>query len=206
VNHPITVGGPRFDADPQRHYSWLRRHAPVYRGRISYLPGQEAFLVSRYHDCVRVVTDPRIRRVVADAPDLLGSDALRFLTTGSMIHQDDPAHQRLHRLVGSAFTPRAVARLGDRVQARTGDMLDTTWPGQRIDLQRSYARPIAVTVINDMVGVPEGDRARFAVVVEPLLRGLGDGEPVAAARRLDRLVGSCAASSNGAGQCPARTC
>lgn len=187
-SHPITVGSPEFVADPQRHYTWLHRHAPVCRGRISFLPGQDAYLVPRYHDCARVVTDPRIRRVVEETPALPGSDALRFLTTASMIYQDDPAHQRLRRLVSRAFTPRAIAHLGDRVEELTEALLNTTWPGERIDLQRTYARPIPVTVINEMFGVPERDRARFAVAVEPLFNGLGDGDLTAASSRLDRLV------------------
>ncbi len=58
ISHPIVVGGPEFTADPHRHHSWLRRHAPVYRGRISHLPDREAYLVSGYHDCVRVLTCP----------------------------------------------------------------------------------------------------------------------------------------------------
>lgn len=84
----------------------------MYRGRLSYLPDQDVYLVSRYHDCVSLITDPRIRRVVADAEPLPVPAAIRFLTTEGMIYKDNPEHLRLRKLVRGPFSPRAIAPSG----------------------------------------------------------------------------------------------
>ena len=55
--------------------------------------------------------------------------ALRFMSTEMMILQDDPAHTRLRKLVSRAFTPRSVARLTDRVEVVTNELLGRFCPG-----------------------------------------------------------------------------
>ena len=89
-----------------------------------------------------------------------------------MIMMDDPQHQRLRKLVGRAFTPRAVARLADRVDAVTRELLDGFRTGQRIDVVSEYALPVPVTVISEMVGVPEGERKQFHDGMQLIIEGV----------------------------------
>lgn len=173
IDGPIAIGSPEFVADPHPRYDWLRRHAPVYRTSMPYLPDQDVYLLSRYDDCVALVTDPRFRRVVEDKPELPLPQAVRFLTTDTMIMMDDPAHKRLRKLVSRPFTPRAISRLADRVQEVTDGLLDGFAGGQVIDLQQAYALPIPATVINEMVGVPAEDRGRFQDWINLLIEGVG---------------------------------
>ncbi|MGI9003511.1 MAG: cytochrome P450 family protein [Pseudonocardia sp.] len=188
ISHPITVGSAEFTADPHRYYDWLRREAPVYCGRVSYLPDQDAYLLSRYDDCVNLTTDPRIRRVVEDAEPLPLPAALRLVTTDGMIYKDEPEHLRLRRLVSRPFTPRAISRLGDRVEAVTAELLDGMEPGQEIDLQQAYALPVPVTVINEMVGVPDEDRSTFHDYIQLLIEGISAYGLEAAAERMEGLI------------------
>ncbi|OOK65032.1 cytochrome P450 family protein [Mycobacterium kansasii] len=135
-----------------------------------------------------VVTDPRIRRVVEGAEHLPLPEAIRMLTTGTMVYQDDPAHLRLRKLVSRPFTPRAIARLGDRVQTVTRVVLDGFKAGQRIDLQRDYALPIPTTVISEMVGIPAEDRSAFYDYIDSLFELMLAGGTEGAAQRMDEFV------------------
>ena len=70
-----------------------------------------------------------------------------------------PAHTRLRRLVSAAFTPRRVAGLqpaAGRIVAHACEQVagDT-------DFVASLAFPLPVTVIGELLGVPEADRAMF---------------------------------------------
>lgn len=129
IRHPITVGSEEFNADQQRYYAWMRHNAPVYRGKLAMLGEQDVYFVSRYQDCLDMVTDPRIRRVVEDAESLPLPKSLRLLADEMMILKDDPEHLRLRKLVSRPFTPRAIARLGDRVEMVTRELLDGMRPG-----------------------------------------------------------------------------
>jgi cytochrome P450 len=110
--------------------------------------------------------------VVEGAAPVPIPEALRPLSTDSMIMMDDPEHLRLRKLVSRAFTPKAIARLTDRVEAVTAGLLSGFTPGQHIDIVNDYALPIPVTVISEMVGVPEADRAHFHDGMTFLVEGL----------------------------------
>jgi len=158
---PIVLDSPEFLADPFPFYDRLRREAPVYRTTLGYLGDAEIYVLSRYADCVELTTDHRFRRVVEGAPPLPIPDSLKLISTDTMIFKDDPEHLRLRKLVSRAFPPRAVSRLADRVEVVTTELLDGFESGQNIDLVTDYALPIPVTVISEMVGVPDGERNQF---------------------------------------------
>src|SRR5207302_658691 len=72
--------------------------------------------------------------------------------------REPPDHTRLRRLVSQAFTPRRVEALRPTV-ARIADGLvrDFVADGGG-DLIAHVAEPLPVTVIAEMLGVPEADR------------------------------------------------
>jgi cytochrome P450 len=79
-----------------------------------------------------------------------------------MLSVDPPDHSRLRRLVSAAFTPRRVEGLRPQVQAIIDDLLDAIaacGPDARVDLVGAFAFPLPFTVICELLGVPEPDRA-----------------------------------------------
>ncbi|MFI6867725.1 cytochrome P450 [Nocardia sp. NPDC050406] len=90
----------------------------------------------------------------------------------SMFMADPPQHGRLRRPVASAFTPRAVARLGDRVREVTTELLDDMAARGSVDLIGDFAARVPIAIIADMLGFPAADRElflRWGDVVTPLL-------------------------------------
>jgi cytochrome P450 len=63
----------------------------------------------------------------------------------------------VRRLVSKAFTPRFVEGLRPRVQAIMDDLVDSVAGAGEFDLLQ-VAEPLPVTVIAEMLGVPETDR------------------------------------------------
>jgi cytochrome P450 len=185
---PVGLDSPEFLADPFPFYERLRRESPVYRTKMAYLGDTEIYLLSRYSDCVDLTTDHRFRRVVEGAPPLPIPDSLKLISTDGMIFKDDPEHLRLRKLVSRAFTPRAIARLTERVEAVTGGLLDGFAPGQRIDVVTDYGLPVPVTVISEMVGVPEAERARFHDGMNLVMEGVGKYGIEKAAAQMEGLI------------------
>jgi cytochrome P450 len=188
ITHPIMVGSPEFTANQHRYYDWMRREAPVYRGRLQYLPDQDVYFLSQYEDCVTLLTDARFRRVVEGAPVLPLPRAVQLLNTESMLLKDDAEHRRLRGLVRQPFTPRAIAKIGERVDALTHELLDEAEKQAEVDLQQVYALPIPVTVISEMVGVPYEDRARFHEWMQLLIEGMAKYGIEQAAERMQDMI------------------
>lgn len=165
---PLSVrdlAAPAFKADPHPLYARLRAEAPAHPLR---LPGGEVgWLVTRYADVLALLKDGRLAKDRANALDQRGRARQPWIPgfmrplARNMLDLDAPDHARLRGLVHQAFTPRFVARLGDRVQALADELLDAPPPGGRRDLIRDYALPLPVAVIGDMLGVPPADRRRF---------------------------------------------
>jgi cytochrome P450 len=75
-----------------------------------------------------------------------------------MLFLDPPDHDRLRRLANKAFTPRAVERLVPRIHEVVAELLDRAEELGEFDVVADVAYPLPVTVISEMLGVPEGDR------------------------------------------------
>jgi len=161
---PIQLASRDFTDHKYEWYRWMLEEAPVCAGRITVL---NLTLVSRYDDCRSVLTDPRFVRNRGRARGR-GTSSLPIplpksiaAMAQSMILEDDPDHRRLRNLVNRAFTPRAIARLTQGVEAHSHELLDQIENQGRFDLLASYARPIPVRVIGEMMGVERGDLDEF---------------------------------------------
>jgi cytochrome P450 len=83
-------------------------------------------------------------------------------TDMSFLGMNPPDHTRLRRLALPAFSPKAVAGYGDRIERRVGELLDAAAASGEFDLVPGLAAPLPITVITDLLGVPDGDAAAFA--------------------------------------------
>ncbi|WP_405790173.1 cytochrome P450 [Streptomyces sp. NBC_01367] len=148
-----------FNADPYPFYDALRTAGPVHR---LVLGGERTWLVVGHEEARQALTHPGLSK------DWLGSEL--FASTlpvqavaTSMLDTDPPRHTRLRRLVAREFTARRVESLRPRVQQITDELLDAmaARPDRRADLIASFAVPLPMTVICELLGVPGLDRQRF---------------------------------------------
>ncbi len=72
----------------------------------------------------------------------------------SMLELEPPRHPRLRSLVLRAFTSRRIAGLREGIVSLCHELIDA-FPDGDFDLLDAYARPLPVTVIARLLGVPE---------------------------------------------------
>jgi cytochrome P450 len=73
---------------------------------------------------------------------------------------DPPKHTRMRRAISRAFTPRAVARLGDRFRAEVDTVLDGLQPTGRADFTVQIAHLPSARLAAHFIGVPPEDEDR----------------------------------------------
>ena len=78
-----------------------------------------------------------------------------------MLQQDPPDHTRLRGLVVKAFTARRVEDMRPRIQQIVDETLDRIIPQGNMDLIEDFAFRLPVTIICDMLGIPEEHREVF---------------------------------------------
>jgi cytochrome P450 len=104
--------------------------------------------------------------------------AAEFLAVGSIIVLDNPRHAKLRSLVAKAFTPRVLAAAEDAIRDRARRLVDAAREtGGSCDFVESFAAPLPLQVICDMLGIPEEDEDQVFHWTNVLL-GFGDPEMV----------------------------
>ncbi|MFF2142957.1 cytochrome P450 [Kitasatospora sp. NPDC058190] len=155
-------------ADPYGAYTKLRAEAPVRR--IVGPDGLPVWLVTRYPDVRQALADPRLALDKAHAaPGNYRGFSLPPALDANLLNMDPPDHTRIRRLVSRAFTPRRVSALHAPIERVAEQLLDTIEPLGRTDLLASYAAPLPITVICDLLGVPEDDRLDFRSWTDTLI-------------------------------------
>jgi len=152
--------GPGYFADPYSVHARLRAQRPVTR--VIMPGGTPVWLVTGYADARAALTDARLHKSMPGWQP--PPDSIFAMLERHMLNSDPPDHERLRRLVTKAFTARQVERLRPRITAITEELLDDmSSQGARaeVDLLASFAFPLPITVICELLGVPAGDRDDF---------------------------------------------
>ena len=181
--HKYDLFSDEFFADAYATFAEMREHDPV-----CCQPGVDGetpiWWVTRYEDAEavllddeRFVRDPRLalppeefvefRRGLPDAVAYFGSH---------MLNRDGDGHRRLRRLVSQAFTPRMIEQLRPRIQEIADELLDPVVGDGEMELVSTFAFPLPITVIAELLGVPPADRDQLPRVVG-CLRAAGDSTP-----------------------------
>jgi cytochrome P450 len=163
--------GTGYFQDPLAYFNRMREGGPVTPVVLPH--GDRAWMVTRYAEVRAALADPRLHKDWAGkltSPDWAPSEVTGYLSV-HMLNTDPPQHTRLRKLVTKAFTARRVAGLRPRVEAITASLLDAiearvavlkdTGGEDSVDLIESFAFPLPVTVICELLGVPAQDRAQF---------------------------------------------
>ncbi|WP_020576451.1 cytochrome P450 family protein [Actinopolymorpha alba] len=157
-----------FLQDPEAVYARLRKEGPVHKVVLPH--GWETWIVTGYDEARAALADPRLHKngrtleqymdpeVLGDGTDVF-AEALR----AHMLSSDPPDHTRLRKLVNKAFTSRRVEALRPRIETISDDLLDAmaARAGEPVDLLDTFAFPLPMTVICELLGVPAGERDDF---------------------------------------------
>ena len=151
-----------FVADPYPAYEELRRDTPV-----RYDEATDHWLIARYEDVNRLLRDRRFGRTYLHRftheemgrpdPPVWHAPFWDLINAG-ILDMEGTDHSRVRRLVSKAFTPAYVEGLRPRIERLVADLVDTLAGAGEIDLLPSVAEPLPVTVIAEMLGVPDADR------------------------------------------------
>jgi len=147
-------------ADPYPLFKRLRTEDPVH-----WDPFLHAWVVTRYSDVIRVLTDLSANRTFT--PAQLGQYGLSALAPVAkvmlrqMLFMDPPVHTRLRALCSLAFTPARVERLRSHIQEVTDRLIASVAQSGRMDLIADFAAPLPAIITAEMLGVPTEDHKKL---------------------------------------------
>jgi len=143
----------------------VRARGPIVRGRLTYITATHSVVrdVLRSEDFragdISAVFPWPLNRVYDWAHD---ATVLHPIEPPSLLAVEPPEHTRYRRQVSRVFTARAVEGLRPRIQVLAEELLDElagTGATATVDLVDRYATMLPVTVIAEILGVPQSERA-----------------------------------------------
>ncbi|WP_405487436.1 cytochrome P450 [Streptomyces sp. NBC_00096] len=148
-----------FNENPYPHYARLREDGPVHRVKAA--DGQEVWLIVGHQEARQALTHPDVSKNWLTSG--LYADREQTEASANMMRADPPHHTRLRRLVSRSFAPSRIEGLRGRIQEIVDGLLDgmQALPERRADLIESFALPLPMTLICELLGVPEADRGVF---------------------------------------------
>src|SRR5580704_9680155 len=151
---------PEFIRDAYPFYERLRTLDPIHLNSFG------SFVASRHAEASSVLRDKRFGKDFVErtkrryGPDIMKEPVFRSMSHW-MLQQDPPDHTRLRGLVVKAFTARRVEDMRPRIQEIVDQTLDRVAPQGHMDLIEDFAFRLPVTIICDMLGIPEEHREVF---------------------------------------------
>lgn len=165
--------GAEFDANPYPAYDWLRRNSPVHR--IDMPGGAWAWLITRYDDALEALAHPKLHKSPHKANVVWQRSGMglpfdhRPALASNMLNADPPDHARQRQAVSALFSAQRMERLRERCRRITEQLIGEFAHTGKADLIADLAYPLPVTIICDLLGMPQEDRANYhqwAAVIE----------------------------------------
>ncbi|OBI87905.1 cytochrome P450 [Mycobacterium asiaticum] len=158
---------------PEDLFAQLRTRTPVFHQQLTddvkSAVGREFWVCTKHADVARVHRDHE--SFTATRGPLI-QDVPLFDAYPAIVSLDPPDHTIRRRVITRAFTPRAVAKLEDGIRARAAAMageLLSNGGGEFVNL----AAGLPISVIGDIVGIPEADRPRVFGLIDRVLKSAG---------------------------------
>ena len=151
--------------DPHTVYAAMRAAGPAHQ--VTLPDGSPVWVLTGYAEVRAGLADPRLSLNKRNGTGDWGGFKLPPALDANLLNMDAPDHTRIRRLVAPAFSARRVEALRPRVAALAAALLAR----RPTDLLSGYAVPLAVTVICDLLGVPDADRPRLRDWTAGMLTG-----------------------------------
>jgi cytochrome P450 len=183
------IADPAVRTDPGGFADEMRAHGRLVRGRAAWLTADHAIAHQLLRSDDFTVTSlgstlPKPLRRLEQKTKVQGR--LHPLLPPSLLSVEPPEHTRYRKTVSSVFTTRAVAALRERVQQAAAALIDGLTEGDVVDVVDRYCSQLPVTVIGDIIGVPDDERPRILEFGELAAPSLDIGLPWEQYLRVER--------------------
>jgi cytochrome P450 len=139
--------------DPYPNYHRIRDSAPVV-----FFPKYDCYGMGRFAD----VRDALLNwQIFSSAEGVAMNATMNSAIAGGTLGSDDPVHAHLRRIVGRPLTPTRLTEIRDRMYVEADVIVDRLVAQGSFDAATELAEHLPLTVVSELVGLPDEGRQRM---------------------------------------------
>lgn len=171
---------------PDKLFAGFRREKPMFHHEltegVARTVQRDFWMTTKHHHAVRIHRDTDSFTAV-DGPLIQGVGPVASFPT--IINMDPPDLTKRRRVMSHAFTPRAISKLEEGIRARASSMIDRLLAAGGGDWIGDVADVLPMTVIGDIIGMPDEDRPQIFDTLDRILKANSPEARLGGQERLD---------------------
>ncbi|MGZ5380175.1 MAG: cytochrome P450, partial [Mycobacterium sp.] len=156
---------------PDDLFTELRRERPIFHHEltdgVANSVKRDFWMTTRHRHAQRIHRDTDAF-TAADGPLIQGIGPIGAFP--NVITMDPPVLTKRRRVMSHAFTPKAIGKLEDGIRRRASAMIDGLLESGGGDWIEDVADVLPMSVIGDIVGIPDEDRPRIFDTLDRILK------------------------------------
>lgn len=180
IPHSLTpdFASQTFQHDLYKHYGSYLKDTPVFRS------DEGVVYLTRYADCVELLGNNSFRRTPPAggcspfSVEQREQNPLECMISHWMLFMDPPRHDVVRKAFTPFFTAKPLRHLESIIQRIATQLVGGLPQDGDVEFLESYAFPLPVMVIADILGVPQQDMNQFRIWSQQLTRALDSGNEV----------------------------
>lgn len=139
--------------DPYPHYDAIRELGPVV-----WLSRFGLYILTRFEDVRGALARPEI---FSSAQGVMMNERMNETLRGIVLCSDDAEHDRMRKVLIAPLLPRALQELRERITGEAEALVERLVAKKRFDAATELAQHLPVTIVSELVGLPEEGRERM---------------------------------------------
>ncbi|MGV0793799.1 cytochrome P450 [Mycolicibacterium sp. XJ1819] len=171
---------------PDELFAELRRHQPIFHHEltegVARTVQRDFWMTTKLRHAQRIHRDTESFTAV-DGPLIQGIGPAGAFP--NIINMDPPEQTKRRRVMSHAFTPRAIGKLENGIRARATALVDRLLAAGGGDWIHDVADELPMSVIGDIIGIPDGDRPEIFATLDRILKAGSDDTDLTAKDQLE---------------------
>ena len=139
-----------FIRNPWPHYAAMRELGPVV-----WLPQHENYALTRHSEVAAALRDPA---TFISGKGVAADEKANEITRGNSAASDGARHAAIRSATAPPLLPGALETIRGRIDIAAADLVDRLTQLSRFDVMKELAPHLPLTIVRDMVGLPDFGR------------------------------------------------
>ena len=127
-------------------------------GSVIWLENYDMYMLPRFDEVHQALSD---WQNFSSGGGVAMNDIMNEKLKGGLLCSDGERHNALRKVIERPLKPDALSKLRERVSTEAGKLVERLWEAKTFDAANDLSQYLPLTIVSDLVGLPEEGRDRM---------------------------------------------